>query len=102
MELQPTEWFIDQAMRLIARGLAARRLETVVTGLENIPARGPALIAARHYHHLYDGLAFFAALERRFHIVVTVDWVRTRRMKIVMEALNRLARWPMVLRADAL
>jgi len=26
-------------------------------GAENIPSAGPVLIAARHYHHLYDGLS---------------------------------------------
>ena len=68
-----TEFIIDKSMRLIARGLAANRLRTVASGLENIPARGPALIVARHYHHLFDGLALFAAIPRRFHIVVTLN-----------------------------
>lgn len=102
MEIPAGEMIIDRAMRLIARGLAARRLKTVVSGLKNIPDHGPALIVARHYHHLYDGLALFAVLERRFHIVVTVDWAQNRATRIFMEYLNRLARWPMVLRGDAL
>lgn len=59
-----TETIIDKAMRLIARGLAANRLKTVASGLENIPAHGPVLIVVRHYHHLYDGLALFAVLPR--------------------------------------
>jgi 1-acyl-sn-glycerol-3-phosphate acyltransferase len=89
-------------MRLIARGLAASRLKTVASGLENIPAHGPVLIVVRHYHHLYDGLALFAVLPRPFHIVVTMDWVQNKPTKIFMETINRLARWPMVLRGDAL
>jgi putative membrane protein len=64
--INPTERIIDKAMRLIARGVAANRLRTFASGLENIPADGPALIVARHYHHLFDGLALFAAVTRRF------------------------------------
>ena len=89
-------------MRLSARGLAAKRLKTVASGLQNIPTHGPVLIVARHYHHLYDGLALFAVLPRPFHIVVTMDWVQTKPTKIFMESINRWARWPMVLRGDAL
>ena len=93
---------IHKAMRLSARGLAAKRLKTVASGLQNIPTHGPVLIVARHYHHLYDGLALFAVLPRPFHIIVTTDWVQTKPTKIFMESINRLARWPMVLRGDAL
>lgn len=93
---------IDQAMHVIARVLTGKRLETVAQGLEHLPPQGPAIIAARHYHHLFDGLAFFAAVQRRFHIVVTLDWVQDRRTKFFMSMLNRLARWPMVLREEAL
>ena len=92
---------IDKAMRLIARGLSAGRLTTVVSGFEHIPADGPALIVARHYHHFYDGLALFAALPRPFHIVVTIDWAKNQRTRHTMETLARLSHWPVVLRTDA-
>jgi putative membrane protein len=88
-------------MRLIARGLAAGRLRTRASGLEHIPTEGPALIVARHYHHLYDGVALAAALSRPFHIVVTLDWVRSRPGKLLMTTLTKMARWPVLLRADA-
>ncbi len=100
--VNPAEIITDKAMRLIAHGLASNRLKTVIHGVENIPARGPALIAARHYHHLFDGLAFFAALPRRFHIVVTIDWTKNRPAKYFFTILNRLARWPTLLRSEAL
>lgn len=89
-------------MRLIARMLTGRRLKTVSLGLENLPQAGPALIVARHYHHLFDGLVLFAAIERRFHIVVTLDWAKNQPSKLFMQTLNWFARWPILLREDAL
>jgi 1-acyl-sn-glycerol-3-phosphate acyltransferase len=93
---------ITGAMRLIAKGIAGGRVHTSASGLEHIPAVGPALVIARHYHHLFDGLALFAVLRRPFHIVVTLDWVQSRPAKLVMQTLTRVARWPVVLRRDAL
>jgi len=95
------EFFIDRSIRLIARCLAAGKLQTVASDIENLPSHGPALIVARHYHHLYDGLTFFAGVRRRCHFVVALDWVQNRRAKFFMRTLNRLARWPILLRADA-
>jgi 1-acyl-sn-glycerol-3-phosphate acyltransferase len=88
-------------MRLIARAIAFGRLQTISSGIGHIPANGPALIIVRHYHHLYDGLALFAALPRQFHILVTLDWVQNAAIQSLMTQLTRLARWPVVLRADA-
>ena len=51
-----------KSMRIIARAVAFGRLETISSGLDHIPATGPAIIVVRHYHHFYDGLALFAAL----------------------------------------
>jgi 1-acyl-sn-glycerol-3-phosphate acyltransferase len=89
-------------MRLMAQAVAYRRLRTICSGIGHIPSNGPALIIARHYHHLYDGLALFAALPRQFHILVTLDWVQNAAMRTLMTQLTRLARWPVVLRPDAL
>ena len=89
-------------MRLMAQAVAYGRLRTICSGLGHIPSNGPALIIARHYHHLYDGLALFAALPRQFHILVTLDWVQNAAMRTLMTQLTRLARWPVVLRPDAL
>ncbi len=36
------EIITDKSMRLIARGLAAGRSQTIASGVENIPAQGPA------------------------------------------------------------
>lgn len=92
---------ITKSIALIAR-VAGGRLKTAASGLEHIPAAGPALIVARHYHHLYDGVALFAALPRPFHIIVTLDWVANAPIKMLLQTLTRIARWPALLRADAL
>jgi 1-acyl-sn-glycerol-3-phosphate acyltransferase len=99
---QFTDKAITRAMRLIAKALSAGRLQTSASGLEHIPVQGPALVVARHYHHLFDGLALFTALRRPFHIVVTLDWVQSLPSKFFMQTLTSLARWPVVLRRDAL
>jgi 1-acyl-sn-glycerol-3-phosphate acyltransferase len=91
-----------KSMRLIARAVAFGRLRTICSGIGHIPSNGPALVIARHYHHVYDGLALFAVVPRQFHILVTLDWVQSAAMRTLMIQLTRLARWPVVLRADAL
>lgn len=88
-------------MRLIAHMLSpGLRLE--VSGLDHVPEHGPAILVARHYHHLYDGIALQRAIPRRIHIIVTLDWAETSFTRFAMEKLIRAARWPIVLRADAL
>lgn len=91
-----------KSMRFIARAVALGRLQTISSGVGHIPASGPALLVVRHYHHLYDGLALFAALPRPFHILVTLDWAQNAAIQSLMTQLTRLAQWPVVLRADAL
>jgi 1-acyl-sn-glycerol-3-phosphate acyltransferase len=97
-----TDRAITEAMRLIAKGLGAGRLQTNASGLEHIPPQGPALLVARHYHHFFDGIALFASLPRPFHILVTLDWAQSSLVRNVMTPMTRLARWPVILRADAL
>jgi putative membrane protein len=91
-----------QAMRLGARALAARRLEMEVTGLKHIPAHGPVLLVARHYHHLFDGVVLFLSIPRPIHILVTLDWAKSRYVRRLMTLATTMARWPVVLRSDAL
>jgi putative membrane protein len=85
-----------------ARRIATHRLDLAVHGLEHVPTRGPVLIAARHHHHLYDGVALLTAVPRRLHVVVALDWARTRCERAVMEWAVSAARWPALLREDAL
>ena len=89
-------------MRLGARALAAGRLELTVTGLDHIPRDGPALLVARHYHHLFDGVVLLLSLPRPIHILVTLDWATHPWVRRLMTLVTRMARWPVVLRSDAL
>ena len=91
-----------QAMRLGARALAAGRLEMEVTGLKHIPAYGPVLLVARHYHHLFDGVVLLLSVPRPIHILVTLDWAKGGHVRRLMELATTMARWPVVLRSDAL
>lgn len=97
-----SEIVIAKSMHLIARALATARLKTVASGVEHIPSIGPALLVVRHYHHLFDGLALYAAVPRPIHILVTLDWARSQRIARSMQWLTGLARWPVILREDAL
>jgi putative membrane protein len=90
------------ATRTLARYYTARDLELRVEGLEHLPPHGPALIAARHYHHLYDGAALVGALPRPVHLYVALDWARNAWERRVMEELCRLADWPVALRGENL
>lgn len=88
--------FLRAASTLVAR----RRLDLRVSGLEYLPTNGPAIIAARHFHHLYDGVAMMATMPRPLHILVGLDWVRNPAGKLAMEQLCRAASWPVVMRRD--
>jgi hypothetical protein len=60
------------------------------------------LVAARHYHHLYDGCALLGAAPRKLRLVVALDWVRGPWGRRGMEALCGLAEWPVLLRTERL
>ncbi len=90
-----------RVMRLVAHTLARGRVRGQFSGLHHVPARGPAILVARHYHHLFDGVALHWAIPRRIHLLVTLDWATTPVVRYFMELLLRAARWPAVLRSDA-
>jgi len=82
--------------------IARRKVKLVVEGLENVPSTGPVLIAARHFHHLYDGCVLMKAVPRRLHIFVALDWVRKRWLRSFMELACYMVDWPIVLRSEQL
>ncbi len=81
--------------------LAAKHVDLTVEGLEGVPETGPVVIAARHYHHLYDGCAIGTTLECHLHILVAADWAIGGPARGLLERAARVARWPVVLRPDA-
>ena len=89
-------------LRAAARAIAWRQLELRAHGLHHLPAAGPVLLAVRHFHHLHDGVALLAALPRRVHVLVALDWVDRALLRWAMEWATRTARWPTILRPDAL
>ena len=93
---------VSQVIRLGARALAAARVEPVVTGLEHIPADGPVLLVARHYHHLFDGVVLLVSMPRPIHFLVSLDWVKNSYARRLVTRATRMAHWPVVVRSDAL
>ena len=84
--------------RAVMRGKA----RVVVEGLEYVPRSGPVLIAARHFHHLYDGCVLLEAVPRRLHILVALDWIRKRWQRGLMERACAMVGWPVMLRSERL
>ncbi len=82
--------------------LLRRHARLFVTGKEHIPVAGPVVIAARHYHHLYDGCALLSSVPRRLHILVALDWIERRWQRWLMEFVCKLVTWPVVLRSERL
>lgn len=100
--LQVIGGLVRVALPLACRAIVGRRADVMVEGAHYLPRTGPVVLAARHYHNAYDGCILIAVAPRPLHLLVALDWVRTTRVRRVMEAACRLAEWPIVLRADAL
>jgi 1-acyl-sn-glycerol-3-phosphate acyltransferase len=90
----------DHAIQGTCR-LAARRIDLRVEGLEHLPATGPAIIAARHFHHFYDGCALVAVVPRPLKIVVTLDWMENAAGLRLMRGACQIVNWPVVDRTDS-
>lgn len=84
-------------MRFLARRFLAG-MDVRVEGLANVPSRGPALLICRHYHNFYDAVTLLGVFGRPVRMVVALDWARDGRQRAYMEALCRVADWPVVLR----
>jgi 1-acyl-sn-glycerol-3-phosphate acyltransferase len=98
----PARFMSHLTVRCAAQGLIRHKTTLTVEGLEWIPRSGPVLIAARHFHHLYDGCALLSIIPRRLHLLVALDWITRRWLRRVMERACALLDWPIVLRSERL
>ncbi|HLI05907.1 MAG TPA: carotenoid biosynthesis protein [Ktedonobacteraceae bacterium] len=85
-----------------SQALTRRKVRVVIEGLEHVPPCGPVVIVARHFHHLYDGCVLLQAVPRRLHILVALDWLKTRWQCRVMEWACAAVDWPALLRLERL
>jgi putative membrane protein len=92
-----SERVVPLIFHLMGRGKLG---EIRTEGLDHVPAEGPVVMAARHYHHLFDPVGFLRVFPRELHGLVTLDWVSTPRMRRVMETATHYARFPVVLRKE--
>ena len=75
-----------------------RAIDVRVTGLEHVPGSGPVVLAARHYHYTYDGIAIYALNRRPIRAVAALDWLPPGRLRGLLQAACRAAGWPAILR----
>lgn len=85
-----------------ARLLAWRRFDLRVEGREHLPESGPVIIAARHYHHFFDGCAFMLVAGRPVHFITAVDWITHQPRRFLTELGFRAVGWPRLIRSDGL
>lgn len=96
----PVEVVGDGLINLFARIALACYVDLRVEGAERLPRTGATVIAARHYHFLFDALALLRHAPSRAHFWVALDWTNSRWQRAGMELLCRIARWPVALRVD--
>jgi putative membrane protein len=78
--------------------LAVRAIDVHATGLEHVPTTGPVVLASRHYHYTYDGIAIYALIRRELRAVAALDWLPPGRLRGLLRTACQAAGWPAVLR----
>ena len=91
----------NRTIRLASGRLMAGKVDLTVTGQDHVPTIGPVVLAARHFHHLFDGTSILTTLTRPLRVMVALDWVTAGAQRRVAETLCSVAGWPVVLRPDA-
>lgn len=102
MMTNPTRAISQAVLRAGGKRVLAREAGLTITGREHIPATGPCVLVAHHYHHLLDGCALYMATGRPLHVLVGLDWAGSGLQRRGMELLCRVAGWPVITRPDAL
>lgn len=87
-----------RSLRAISRIMVKRNLTLEVEGADLLPRTGPVIVASRHFHHLYDGCALLATLDRPSHVLVAGDWAGNPASKLLLARACSAARWPTVMR----
>lgn len=90
-------WLVLRFCTLV---FARNRVKISAEGLEHIPRSGPVLIAARHFHYIYDGYILVRVVPRRLHTVIALDWLQIQGLRLLIELACSLADWPVVLRGS--
>jgi 1-acyl-sn-glycerol-3-phosphate acyltransferase len=90
----------ESAIRTVCQ-IAVRRIDLRVEGLGHLPATGPAILVARHFHHFYDGCVLVAVAPRPLKILVTLDWLENATGLRLMRSACQMARWPVVVRSGS-
>lgn len=85
------------SIRVFCR-IAVRMIDVHASGLEHVPARGPVVLASRHYHYTYDGIAIYALIRRELRAVAALDWLPPGRLRGLLRTACQAAGWPSVLR----
>jgi putative membrane protein len=89
-------------MRTGGRGIVRVCVNLRVEGRELLPPAGPVIVAARHFHHVFDGCVLISAVPRPLHFVVAVDWLTRPVRRTATEHWLAAAHWPRIVRADGL
>lgn len=100
--VNPTRSISQAVLRAGGKRFLAREAGLTITGCEHIPTTGPCVLVAHHFHHLLDGCALYMATKRPLHVLVGLDWAGSGLKRRGMEALCRMAGWPVITRPDAL
>ena len=78
--------------------VAMRGIDVHVSGLEQVPRTGPVVLAARHYHYTWDGIAIYTLVNRPLRAVAAVDWLPPGFSRGLLQRACRAAGWPAILR----
>jgi 1-acyl-sn-glycerol-3-phosphate acyltransferase len=95
--LSQVMWLVMRAGSLV---LFRSKLIQHAEGPEHLPRSGPVLIVARHFHWYYDGHVLVRTIPRRLHIIVALDWLQSRALRLLIEFACSLPDWPIVLRGE--